>query len=286
MSGGGLAAVGMMQPLASVDHTVQRGNDMDLGLRGRTAFVAAASRGIGRGVALGLAAEGCDVGLCARDRDDLETVAIQIRESGVRTVTSVANVTDANAVRAALQATVATTGRLDSLVVNAGGPPPGRFEEVGDEQWLGAYRLTLMSAVYLVREALPALRRSDAASILFLASWSVKQPIDGLMLSNSIRGAVNGLAKTLARELAPQVRVNSILTGRIHTERTVALAGRSHPGADLEAILADEATAIPLQRFGTVEELARVAVFLSSPAASYITGVALPVDGGVVQATM
>jgi len=259
---------------------------MDLGLRGRTAFVAAASRGLGRGVALGLAAEGCDVGLCARDAGALEAVAVHIREAGARAVPSVADVTDEKALSAALQATVATTGRLDALVINAGGPPPGRFEEIGDEQWLEAYRLTLMSAVHMVREALPALRRSDAASILFLASWSVKQPIDGLLLSNAIRGAVNGLAKTLSRELAPQVRVNSILTGRIRTERTVALAGRSHPAADLEAILAEEATAIPLERFGTVEELARVAVFLSSPAASYITGVALPVDGGVVQATM
>ncbi len=259
---------------------------MDLGLRGRTAFVAAASRGLGRGVALGLAAEGCDVGLCARDAGALETVAVHIRAAGARAVTSVADVTDEKALSAALQATVATTSRLDALVINAGGPPPGRFEEIGDEQWLEAYRLTLMSAVHMVREALPALRRSDAASILFLASWSVKQPIDGLLLSNAIRGAVNGLAKTLSRELAPHVRVNSILTGRIRTERTVALAGRSHPDADLEAILAEEATAIPLQRFGTVDELARVAVFLSSPAASYITGVALPVDGGVIQATM
>jgi 3-oxoacyl-[acyl-carrier protein] reductase len=259
---------------------------MDLGLRGRTAFVAAASRGLGRGVALGLSAEGCDVGLCARDGGALETVAVHIREAGVRAVTSVADVTDEKAVRAALQATVATTGRLDALVVNAGGPPPGHFEEIGDEHWMQAYQLTLMSAVHLVREALPALGHSDAASILFLASWSVKQPIDGLLLSNAVRGAVNGLAKTLSRELAPQVRVNSLLTGRIRTERTVALAGRSHPDADLEAILAEEATAIPLQRFGTVEELARVAVFLSSPAASYITGVALPVDGGVIQASM
>jgi 3-oxoacyl-[acyl-carrier protein] reductase len=259
---------------------------MDLGLRGRTAFVAAASRGLGRGVALGLAAEGCDVGLCARDGGGLDAVAVHIREAGVRAVTSVADVTDEKALSAALQATVATTGRLDSLVVNSGGPPPGRFEEIGDEQWMEAYELTLMSAVHLVRAALPELRHSDAASILFLASWSVKQPIDGLLLSNAIRGAVNGLAKTLARELAPHVRVNSILTGRIRTERTVALVGGSHPDADLEAILAEEATAIPVQRFGTVEELARAAVFLSSPAASYITGVALPVDGGVIQATM
>ncbi len=259
---------------------------MELGLSGRTAFVAAASGGIGRGVALALAAEGCDVGLCARNRESLETVAMQVREAGVRAVPSVADVTDAKAVRDAVQSTVDATGRLDALVVNAGGPPPGHFDDTTDEQWQQAYELTLMSAVHLVREALPALRRSDAASILFLASWSVKQPINGLLLSNSIRAAVNGLAKTLATELAPDVRVNSILTGRIRTDRTEVLAGHNHPGADLDTVLAEEARAVPMQRFGTVEELARVAVFLSSPAASYVSGVALAVDGGVVQAPM
>ncbi|MDQ6857179.1 MAG: SDR family oxidoreductase [Candidatus Dormibacteraeota bacterium] len=259
---------------------------MELGLSGRTAFVAAASGGIGRGVALGLAAEGCDVGLCARNRESLETVAMQVREAGVRAVPSVADVTDAKAVRDAVQSTVDATGRLDALVVNAGGPPPGHFDDTTDEQWQQAYELTLMSAVHLVREALPALRRSDAASILFLASWSVNQPINGLLLSNSIRAAVNGLAKTLATELAPDVRVNSILTGRIRTDRTEVLAGHNHPGADLDTVLAEEARAVPMQRFGTVEELARVAVFLSSPAASYVSGVALAVDGGVVQAPM
>lgn len=258
---------------------------MELGLRGRTAFVAAASRGIGRGIALGLAAEGCDVGLCARDGDALESVALQIRESGVRAISSVADLTDVGALREALRRTVDTTGRLDAMVVNAGGPPPGHFADVGDEEWEQAYQLTLMSAVHMVREALPALRGSDAASILFMASWSVKQPIDGLLLSNAIRGAVSGFAKTLARELAPEVRVNSILTGRIRTERTEALTRHANSDADLEATLAEEAKAIPMQRFGTVEELARVAVFLSSPAASYITGVALPVDGGVIQAS-
>ena len=185
-----------------------------------------------------------------------------------------------------MQATVDATGRLDALVVSAGGPPPGVFTDVTDEQWQQAFELTLMSAVHLVHDALPALRRSDAASILFLASWSVKQPINGLLLSNAMRGAVNGLAKTLSTELAPDVRVNSILTGRIRTERTEALTRHSNPDADLEATLAEEAKAIPLQRFGTVEELARVAVFLSSPAASYVTGVALPVDGGVIQASL
>jgi 3-oxoacyl-[acyl-carrier protein] reductase len=259
---------------------------MELGLRGRTAFVAAASSGLGRGVALAFAAEGCDVGLCARNRSALDSVAMQISDAGVRAVPTVADVTDEKAVRDAVQRTVETTGRLDALVVNSGGPPPGRFDDIDDEQWLQAYHLTLSSAIHLVREALPALRRSDAPSILFMASWSVKQPIDGLLLSNALRAAVNGLAKTLARELAPDVRVNSILTGRFRTERTEALAGHNHPGADLETTLAQEAKALPMQRFGTVEEFARVAVFLSSPAASYVTGVALPVDGGVILASM
>ncbi|MGH7723341.1 MAG: SDR family oxidoreductase [Candidatus Dormibacteria bacterium] len=257
---------------------------MDLGLRGRAGFVAAASRGLGRGIALGLAAEGCDVGLCARDGGALESLAVRLRGTGVRAVASVADVTDQRAVRQALRSTVQTMGRLDLLVVNSGGPAPGTFAEIGDEQWMAAYQLTLMSAVHLVREALPALHESDAASILFLGSMSVKQPVGSLLLSNAIRAAVNGLAKTLAGELAPRVRVNSLLTGRIRTERTEALARHNHPGADIEDVLAGEATAIPLQRFGTVEEFARVAVFLSSPAASYITGVTLPVDGGIIQA--
>jgi 3-oxoacyl-[acyl-carrier protein] reductase len=255
-------------------------------MRGRTAFVAAASSGIGRGVALAFAAEGCDVGLCARNNATLESVAVQVRAAGARAVPSVADVTDEHAVREAVRRTVEATGRLDALVVNAGGPPPGTFADMTDDQWRAAVELTLMSAIHLVREALPALLRSDAASILFLASWSVKQPIDGLLLSNAIRAGVNGLAKTLSTELAPAVRVNSILTGRIRTERTEALTRHASPGADLEATLAEEARAIPMQRLGTVEELARVAVFLSSPAASYVSGVALPVDGGVVKASM
>jgi 3-oxoacyl-[acyl-carrier protein] reductase len=259
---------------------------MELGLKGRTAFVAAASSGIGRGVALAFAEEGCDVGLCARGGDALETVAMRVRDAGVRAVPTVADVTDGAAIRDALQRTIDETGRLDSLVVNAGGPAPGHFEDLTDEQWRQAYELTLMSAVHMVREALPALRRSDAASILFLASWSVKQPIDGLLLSNAVRSAVSGLAKTLSIELAPGVRVNSILTGRIRTGRTEDLARHNNPGADLDTVLAQDAMAIPMQRYGTVEELARVAVFLSSPAASYVTGVSLPVDGGVVQGTL
>jgi 3-oxoacyl-[acyl-carrier protein] reductase len=255
---------------------------MDLGLKGRTAFVAAASQGIGRGVASCFATEGCDVGLCARNSAALEAVAAEIAGKGVRAVASVADLTDERAVRDAVRRTVEATGRLDALVVNSGGPPPGGFAEIDDEQWRQAFELTLMTAVHLVREALPALRRSDAASVLFLASTSVARPIGSLVLSNAIRAAVTGLARTLASELAPDVRVNTILTGRIRTRRTEALALRDGDGAELEQTLARQARLIPMQRFGTVAELARAAVFLSSPAASYITGAELPVDGGVI----
>ncbi len=226
------------------------------------------------------------MGICARDAVALDAVAAELRQAGVRAVATVADLTDADAVHDAVHRTVDATGRLDILIVNAGGPAPGRFEEVDDQAWRQAYELILLSAVHLVREALPALRRSDAASILFLASMSVKQPIDNLLLSNSVRAAVNGFAKSLAAELAPAIRVNSILTGRIRTGRTEALARHNHPADDVESVLAREAEAIPLRRFGTVEELARVAAFLCSPAASYVTGVALAVDGGVVRSAL
>jgi 3-oxoacyl-[acyl-carrier protein] reductase len=263
----------------------RRGHDdlMDLGLSGRTAFVAAASRGIGRAIALGFAAEGCDVGFCARDGDSLDAVAAEIRATGTRAVPTIADVTDAEAIAGAIGQTVAETGRLDVVVVSAGGPPPGTFDSADDHAWATAFELTLMSAVHLVRAALPALRRSDAASILFVSSSSIRQPIPGLLLSNALRASVAGLAKTLSTELAPGIRVNTILPGRIRTARTEALARQRRPGADVEETIAEEGRLIPLRRFGDVAEFARAAVFLSSPAASYITGVALAVDGGLIQ---
>ncbi|MDQ2960432.1 MAG: SDR family oxidoreductase [Candidatus Dormibacteraeota bacterium] len=259
---------------------------MDLGLRGHTAFVSAASQGLGRGTALAFAREGCHVGLCARDDEALSSVAAEVTDAGVRAIPSVADVTDAAAVGAAIEATLAATGRLDALVVNGGGPPPGTFDDASDEAWHDGFELLVMGAVNLVRAALPALRRSESASIVFFASTSVKQPIPNLMLSNSLRSAVSGLAKSLAMELAPGIRVNSILTGRIRTARTEALARHGNPAGDVEETIARQARAIPLLRYGTVEEFANVAVFLSSPAAGYVTAAALPVDGGVIQAVL
>ena len=259
---------------------------MDLQLRGRAAFVAAASRGMGRAVAEALAAEGCDVGICARDGAALDAARAAVEQRGVRCVASVADLTRCDEINAAIAATVQNLGRLDILVVNAGGPPAGTFDSLDDDAWAKGWELTLMSAVHLIRAALPHLRESDAASITIIASTSVKQPIAGLLLSNAHRGAVSGLAKTLSDELAPQIRVNQLLPGRIRTGRAEELIrNRIGPDGDLDAELARNAEEIPLRRYGDPAEFARAAVFLASPAASYVTGATLPVDGGIIRST-
>ncbi|MEA2670566.1 MAG: 3-oxoacyl-[acyl-carrier protein] reductase, partial [Chloroflexota bacterium] len=196
---------------------------MDLGLRGRAAFVAASSQGMGRATAECFAAEGAAVGMCARGADALEEAAAAVRAHGVRALTRVADLADAAQAGAALEAVAGELGRLDALVVNAGGPPPGVFRQLDDAAWQRAHELTLMSAVRLVRAALPWLERSDAGSVLFISSFSIRQPIGTLVLSNAVRAAVLGLAKSLATEIAP-VRVNTLMPGMVRTGRAVALA--------------------------------------------------------------
>jgi len=257
---------------------------MDLGLRGRVAFVAASSKGMGRATALEFAAEGADVGMCARGTEALEAAAAAVRQRGVRAVASTADLSLESETSAAVERAVSELGRLDALVVNAGGPPPGGFEDLDDAGWNNAFGLTFMSAVHLIRAALPALRRSDAASILFISSSSVREPLPGLALSNGIRPGVAGLAKTLSQELAPGIRVNTLLPGRIRTDRQIELA-TSRGITDLDSFFKGVATGVPLERVAEPEEFARVAVFLSSPAASYVTGTMLAVDGGLIRAT-
>jgi 3-oxoacyl-[acyl-carrier protein] reductase len=263
---------------------------MNLGMEDKVALVTAASRGLGRAVAQQLAAEGASVAMCARSADPLQTAAAAIREStGVDVMAVEADVSVPQDVERLVGATLDRFGRVDILVINAGGPPPGSFLDLGPDEWEAAVQLTLMSAVRLCQAVVPSMRLQGGGSIVALTSVSVKQPLPNLALSNSLRLAVTGLVKTLADELAPHgIRVNAVCPGWTRTERVEQLlqdrAARS--GATIEEEAAQVTAAIPLGRMGTPEELARTVCFLASAAASYTTGVSLLVDGGMYRGVM
>lgn len=263
---------------------------MDLGLHQARVLVTAASRGLGAATARRFSREGAHVVINSRNLPILQQTAAAIAgETGHPVFTHAADVTDAEAVKRLIRSTVETLGGLDVLVTNAGGPPAGVFDDFELQDWEQAARLTLFSAVSLIKEALPHLRRSQLAAILTITSLSVKQPVANLTLSNAIRPAVIGLTKTLSQELGPEgIRVNSILPGITDTERVSELmAGRAQKnGTTVEEEYAKVAASAPLRRIGQPEEFANAAVFLCSPAAAFITGVSLPVDGGAIQATM
>jgi len=258
---------------------------MDLGLQDKVALVSAASRGLGKAVALRLAQEGAHVAICARGEEDLNAAAAEILAStGSSVMPFPADVSDPVAVDAWVRAVSDRYGRIDILVTNAGGPPPGTFLDLTPADWEAAARLTLMSAVHLCYAVVPRMKAQGSGSILAMTSISVKQPMPNLILSNSLRLGVVGLVKTLADELAPfGIRANAICPGWTHTERvTQLLRDRARRnGTTPEEEAAAIAAAIPLRRMGRPEEFAAAAAFLVSPAASYITGVSLLVDGGL-----
>jgi len=258
---------------------------MDLGLHDKVALVTAASRGLGRAVALRLAREGARVAICARGEEHLTTTAAEIEgATGRQALPIPADVSDPGAADALVQAVVERWGRIDILVTNAGGPPPGRFLDLASADWEAAVQLTLMSAVRFCYAVAPLMKEQGGGSILAMTSITVKQPLPNLILSNSLRLGVTGLVKTLADELAPfGVRVNAICPGWTRTARVDQLLrdraerNGTTPEEEAEKI----AAAIPLGRMGTPEEFAAAAAFLVSDAASYITGVSLLVDGGM-----
>jgi len=257
---------------------------VDLGLKGRAAAVAAASRGLGRATAHALAAEGASVAVCGRDRGRIVEAAETIaRDTGARTLPVVADVGLAEDCRRFVDEAAAAFGRLDVLVTNTGGPRPGGFEEVSDEAWLEAYRVTLANVVHLVRAAVPHMRRNGWGRVVNIASLSARQPIDGLALSNAFRPAIAGLAKTLSNELGRDgILVNTVCPGYTRTDRLdeVMKARAAKAGSTPEKVRADLAAGVPLRRVAEPEELAAVVAFLCSERASYVTGVTLPVDGG------
>ena len=253
---------------------------MDLGLKGKRALVTAASKGLGRAVAEGLVAEGCVVCISSRDS---RAIAATAQALGGNVKSKAADISEAAACADLFEWAVAEMGCLDILINNTGGPPIGGVLEVPDIEWQHAFDSILMSALRLSRSAIPVMRRGGGGSIVNLASLSAKQPIDGIALSNAFRPALVGMSKTLAREAAPDVRVNSIATEHILTDRIRDVAEKiwGHKGESVEDTIERKGREVPLGRYGTPKEFAKAVVFLASDAASYITGVTLAVDGGL-----
>jgi 3-oxoacyl-[acyl-carrier protein] reductase len=263
---------------------------MDLQLKNKRALVTGASRGLGLATARGLVNEGCRVAINSRNAEKLNDTARQLSFDFATEVFPLpGDVTDPAMPEMLVQQAAQALGGVDILITNAGGPPPGPFDSFTDSTWQSAIELSLMSHVRLIRAALPWLRKSSAASVLAITSYSVKQPIPNLVLSNSIRAATVGLIKTLALELgADGIRFNSILPAWTETERVYALMeNRARVnGTTVSEEMAIQAKDSALGRMGTPQEFANAAVFLVSPAAAYITGVMLTVDGGMYKGTL
>lgn len=261
---------------------------MDLGLKGKVALVTGASAGLGRAVALEFAREGAAVMIASRSKEKLQQAAEEISGlTGAEVAFCPADVSKTDDIDHLLKTTLNRFGRLDVLVANAGGPSTGTFADFEDDAWEQAFQTNLMSVVRLVRGAIPHLRASGSGRILNIASTSIKQPIEGLVLSNVYRAGVFGLTKTLATELAPDnILINTIAPGRISTDRIRQTLNyqASVTGMSVEELKLHSQKEIPLGRLGEPEEFAKVAVFLGSGANTYVTGQGILVDGGMVKA--
>ncbi len=262
---------------------------MDFGIVGRTALVAASSKGLGRAVAEELAAEGARVILCARGAEALEATRAALADSGAEVTAVAADLTDPLQVERVIEVGVQAFGPIDILITNTGGPPPGPFESHTPEAWSEAVRQNLDSVLNLTRSVLPAMKERRWGRIITITSVAVKQPVDGLILSNSIRAAVTGFAKTLANEVAPfGITVNNVMPGYTRTERLDQLAAdiAERSGGSVEDAFSAWEGQIPLGRVGDPREFGALVAFLASERASYITGTSIAVDGGAIKALL
>ena len=263
---------------------------MDLGLAGKTALVAASSRGLGRAVAEELATEGANLVICARSAAPLEEAGKTIRDkTGAEVVAVPANLTDPVDLDRLMETAEGAFGKVDILVTNTGGPPPGPFESHSVEAWNDAVAQNLNSVLNLTRAVLPGMKEAEWGRIINITSVAVKQPIDGLILSNSVRAAVTGFAKTLANEVASfGITVNNVMPGFTRTARLDGLAAdiANRTGITVEEAFARWEGQSPMGRIGSPDEFAALVTFLASERASYITGTSIPVDGGYIQALL
>lgn len=258
---------------------------MDLGLKGKVAIVAASSKGLGKAVASGLAQEGAHVAICARTDATVEATAEEIRaKTGVKVLARALDVTQQAQVEQFVQDVITEFGTVHILVNNAGGPPSKTFADTTLNDWRNGVELNLMSAIVFSKAVIPTMRQQHWGRIINITSIAVKQPVDGLILSNAVRAGVTGFAKTLSNELAAEnVLVNNVCPGYTATERVEALMQAT---ADRKGISPDEARQgvvahIPMRRMGQPEEFANLVVFLASERASYITGTSIQIDGGM-----
>ncbi len=258
---------------------------MDLGLQNKTVLVAAASKGLGFGIAKALAQNGAKVSICSRSEDDINAAAKTLADDyGVETLATACDLTKKEDIDNWVQRTVDKWGTIDGLLVNAGGPPAAIFKEISEAQWQSAFELTLMSSIRMINATIPHM--TNGGGILTITSSSVREPIPRLALSTVMRSGVVGLVKTLANELADDgIRVNNLIPGRIDTDRVAQLDQNT---ANKLGITPEEArkrslAKIPLNRLGTIDDFGSAGAFLLSPAASYITGASLQVDGGSIK---
>lgn len=263
---------------------------MDLGLKGKTALIAGGSQGLGKAVATEMAQEGARIAICALDDPELPKAVEEIaKATGGEIIGIPADLTDAEQARNFVRKSVDHYGTVDILVNNAGGPPSKTFLEIDDDLWYFGFRLNLMSTIVMTREAVSIMMEKRWGRIINMTSVAVKQPIDGLILSNTVRSGVIGLAKTLSNELAPyNITVNNVCPGFTMTERVrkLAIVTAEKEGTTPDAIIKRWESSIPMGRIGTPEEFAALVTFLASEKASYITGASIQIDGGYYKGIM
>ncbi len=260
---------------------------MDLGIRGRTAVVAASSKGMGRAIAHALAAEGAKVAMCSRDGDAIDAAAAEIAEATRADVYAAAvDVTDPAAVAKFVGLARENLGPITICVANCGGPPPGKFEDFDLDDWKRAFDTSFMSTLCLIRETLPDMKAASWGRVVTVTSTSVRQPVDGLLLSNAIRASVIGLIKSLSNEYGrDNILFNNVGPGLIATDRLMSIAGKraSAAGVSVDEMIETLSANASLKRVGQPDEFAAVATFLCSEKASYVTGTSLMVDGGLTK---
>lgn len=263
---------------------------MSFNVEDNVALVTASSSGLGKASAEVLAREGANIVLNGRDETRLDETVTALNDLGGGDVLGVTgDLTEKDDIESLVTTTLDEFGQLDHLVTSAGGPPSGPFLETSDEEWYHAFDLLVMSVVRLVRESAPYLRDGDGGTIVTITSRSVKEAIDSLVLSNSVRMSVVGLEKTLSKELAPEVRANAVLPGPHETSRIQDLVDQAVDRGEYDSYeegLAARGEGIPLERIGEPQELGEVVAFLSSPRSSYLNGVAIPIDGGAGAANL